>query len=106
MHCTGSGALSVLCYLCHFTPFSRLVDVSYQQLFLVTPGLPELFANAQERLSASPEGVKLLTWPFTSPESAVTTGALQSLSPPAAAISRLMGAAPPAATNRLGALHP
>jgi hypothetical protein len=87
-----------------FTPFSRLVNVSYQQLFLSPSAFPSSLLTLKNVLSAPAEGVRLLTWPFTLPEiapSAGTTGALQSLSP-TTAIGRSMGAAPPAATKSLG----
>jgi hypothetical protein len=102
MHFRSSGNL---CYLCHFFTLQPTSRCQLSTALFCHPGLPELLVDAQERLSAPPGGVKLLTWPFTSPEiapSAVTTGALQSLSPMAAAISRSMGAAPPAATKSLG----
>jgi hypothetical protein len=102
MHFRSSGNL---CYLCHFFTLQPTSRCQLSTALFCHPGLPELLVDAQERLSAPPEKVKLLTWPFTSPEiapSAVTTGALQSLSPMAAAISRSMGAAPPAATKSLG----
>jgi hypothetical protein len=102
MHFRSSGNL---CYLCHFFTLQPISRCQLSTALFCHPGLPELLVDAQERLSAPPEKVKLLTWPFTSARNCPKCGnywAVTIAESNGSGYQPVQGAAPPATTKSLG----
>ena len=62
MHYTSFWSSANLCYQCHFFTLQPTSRRQLSTALFCHPGLPEIFVDARERLSAPPQGVKLLMY--------------------------------------------